>query len=49
MCGVVPAAAMLVACRELGASEARLVAYGTSGDVTGDRGSVVAYAALEVW
>jgi hypothetical protein len=49
MCGVVPAAVMLVACRELGAREARLVAYGTSGDVTGDQGSVVAYAALEVW
>jgi hypothetical protein len=49
MCGVVPAAVMLVVCSALGATEARLVAYGTSGDVTGDRSSVVAYAALEVW
>lgn len=49
MCGVVPATVMLVAARALGATEARLVAYGTSGDVTGDKSSVVAYAALEVW
>jgi AmmeMemoRadiSam system protein B len=44
MCGVVPATVMLVAARDLGAREAELVSYSTSGDVTGDRGSVVGYA-----
>ena len=44
MCGVVPAAVMLVAARDLGAREAELVSYSTSGDVTGDHGSVVGYA-----
>jgi AmmeMemoRadiSam system protein B len=49
MCGVVPAAVMLVAASELGATQAGLVAYGTSGDVTGDNRQVVAYAAVKVW
>jgi hypothetical protein len=48
MCGVIPAAVMLVAVRELGATEARLVRYATSGDVTGDNRQVVAYAAVTV-
>lgn len=49
MCGVVPASVMLVAVGELGATQAELVAYGTSGDVTGDNRQVVAYAAVTVW
>lgn len=49
MCGVVPAAVMLVAAGKLGATQAELVAYGTSGDVTGDNSQVVAYAAVTVW
>lgn len=49
MCGVVPAAVMLVAAKELGASQAELVAYTTSGEVTGDLSEVVAYAAVSVW
>jgi len=49
MCGVVPAAVMLVAARELGATRAELVRYSTSGDVTGDNRQVVAYAAMAVW
>jgi AmmeMemoRadiSam system protein B len=49
MCGAVPAAVMLVAAGELGATQAELVAYGTSGDVTGDNRQVVAYAAVMVW
>lgn len=49
MCGVVPAAVMLVAAGVLGARQAELVAYGTSGDVTGDNRQVVAYAAVTVW
>jgi hypothetical protein len=49
MCGVVPAAVMLVAAMGLGAQQAELVAYGTSGDVTGDDRQVVGYAAVSVW
>jgi MEMO1 family protein len=48
MCGVIPAAVMLVAALELGATKAVLVRYATSGDVTGDNRQVVAYAALTV-
>jgi AmmeMemoRadiSam system protein B len=49
MCGVIPAAVMLVAARELGASKAELLRYATSGDVTGDKRQVVAYAAMTVY
>ncbi|MBL0226413.1 MAG: AmmeMemoRadiSam system protein B [Geobacteraceae bacterium] len=49
MCGAVPAAVMLVAAGDLGATRAELVAYGTSGDVTGDNRQVVGYAAVTVW
>lgn len=49
MCGVIPAATMLVAAMELGAKQARLIRYATSGDVTGDRRQVVAYAALTIF
>ena len=48
MCGYAPTTAMLTACAELGAKEARLVKYATSGDVTGDRSSVVGYASIIV-
>lgn len=46
MCGVAPAAAAIAAARELGATEAALVKYTTSGDATGDFDQVVGYAAL---
>lgn len=49
MCGVIPSAVMLVAAKQLGASQAELVAYTTSGAVTGDMREVVAYAAVSVW
>ncbi|BEH10175.1 MULTISPECIES: AmmeMemoRadiSam system protein B [Geobacter] len=49
MCGVIPSTVMLVAARELGASRAELIRYGTSGDVTGDNRQVVAYAAVAVY
>lgn len=49
MCGVVPAAVMLTAARELGAQHAERVAYATSGDVTGDNRQVVGYAGVAVW
>lgn len=48
MCGAVAAAVMLVAAGELGAIQAEVVAYGTSGDVTGDNQQVVGYAAVLV-
>ena len=48
MCGVIPATVMLFAARELGATKAELVRYGSSGDVTGDDREVVGYAGLVV-
>jgi AmmeMemoRadiSam system protein B len=48
MCGVVPATVMIEAALQLGASHAELLAYGTSGDVTGDNDQVVGYAAVMV-
>ncbi len=49
MCGVVPATVMLAAARELGATRAELVRYANSGDVSGDRESVVGYAGAVVY
>jgi hypothetical protein len=46
MCGFVPATIMVVAAVAQGAREAELVGYATSGDVTGDDGSVVGYAGV---
>lgn len=48
MCGVLPMTLGLFIVRELGASHARLVAYGTSGNVTGDMDNVVGYAGVIV-
>lgn len=48
MCGYAATVAMLVAVRELGAKEAQLVRYATSGDATGDRDEVVGYAGIIV-
>ncbi len=49
MCGVVPATVMIEAALQLGATQAELIAYGTSGDVTGDNRQVVGYAAVTVF
>lgn len=49
MCGVVPSAIALAAAIELGAKKAELVRYATSGDVSGDRSSVVGYAGMIVY
>jgi len=46
MCGVIPATVVLEAARHLGANAGHLVNYATSGDVTGDRTSVVGYAGM---
>lgn len=48
MCGVIPSAVMIVACRDLGATEAKLVDYATSGDITGDTERVVGYAGVTI-
>ena len=46
MCGVIPATIMLIACKELGAKKAELVAYATSGETSGDYEQVVGYAGM---
>ncbi|MBN2223788.1 MAG: AmmeMemoRadiSam system protein B [Deltaproteobacteria bacterium] len=48
MCGVIPVTIMLAAAKELGASTAELAGYMTSGDTSGDYGSVVGYAGVIV-
>ncbi len=48
MCGIMPTTVTLIASLALGAKEADLVAYATSGDVTGDYSSVVGYASFIV-
>jgi hypothetical protein len=46
MCGYAPATSLITAAKELGAGKAELVKYQTSGDTTGDYGSVVGYAGI---
>lgn len=46
MCGYIPATTMLYAVKELGASEANLIRYMTSGEVSGDYDYVVGYAGI---
>lgn len=48
MCGVLPMTLGLEMANALGASQARIVAYGTSGDASGDYAKVVAYAGVIV-
>jgi AmmeMemoRadiSam system protein B len=45
-CGYGPIATVMVAAKGLGATEAKLLCYKSSGDVTGDYSSVVGYAAV---
>ena len=49
MCGYGPAVVMLTAARKLGAENAKLIRYATSGDVSGDRDMVVGYAGIAVY
>jgi AmmeMemoRadiSam system protein B len=46
-CGHGPIIALITAARALGAKEAKLLCYKTSGDVTGDYSAVVGYAAVQ--
>jgi len=48
MCGYGPVSAVIVASKMLGAKGAELLAYHTSGDVTGDYSAVVGYAAAKI-
>ena len=48
MCGVIPATVMLIAALARGAKKAELVAYATSGDVSGDYAKVVGYAGIKI-
>jgi AmmeMemoRadiSam system protein B len=48
MCGYAAATATLVAARELGATQATLVRYATSGEVNGDLNEVVGYAGMTI-
>ncbi|HUT17443.1 MAG TPA: AmmeMemoRadiSam system protein B [Acidobacteriota bacterium] len=45
-CGYGPIAAVITAAKGLGAKEAKLLCYKSSGDITGDYSSVVGYAAV---
>lgn len=49
MCGVVPAAIMLMVASRLGAVHAELLEYTDSGKASGDYQQVVGYAAATVW
>lgn len=49
MCGVAPVAAMLFAAVEHGVQQASCLHYHTSGDVTGDKSSVVGYGAAVLY
>ena len=45
-CGFGAIASTMIACKELGATEGKLLKYATSGDVSGDKSSVVGYASI---
>jgi MEMO1 family protein len=48
MCGFGPAVAMLIAAKQLGATEAHLVQYATSAETSGDKEMCVGYAGIVV-
>jgi len=45
-CGYGAIASTMVACKELGATKGSLARYATSGDITGEKSSVVGYASI---
>lgn len=49
MCGYAPVIAMISAAKILGAKTAKLIRYQTSGDITGDKSSVVGYAGVIIY
>ena len=48
MCGVNPVTVMLLCSKKMGAKQAELVKYMTSGEVSGDMNQVVGYAGVIV-
>jgi AmmeMemoRadiSam system protein B len=48
-CGGGPMVAILQAARTLGAKTARIMRYGDSGDITGDKSQVVGYLSAAVF
>jgi MEMO1 family protein len=48
MCGYGPTMVMLTAAKRLGAHQAQIIKYATSGDVSGDRDLVVGYAGIAI-
>jgi len=46
ICGYAPIVSTIITAKKLGATRAELLKYTTSGDITGDHSSVVAYAAI---
>jgi AmmeMemoRadiSam system protein B len=49
MCGYGPVAAVLEACKRLGAGEAKLLKHATSGETSGFMGEVVGYASIAIY
>lgn len=49
MCGYGPVATTIIASKELGAKNAEILKYATSGDLTGDLSAVVGYASAVFW
>ncbi len=45
-CGYGAIASTMIACKELGATNGTLIKYATSGDISGDKSSVVGYASI---
>ena len=45
-CGYGAIASTMIACKELGATKGTLIKYATSGDITGEKSSVVGYASI---
>ena len=45
-CGYGAIASTMIACKELGATKGTLIRYATSGDIVGDKSSVVGYASI---
>ena len=48
ICGYGAVAAVLEASKRLGAEKAEVLKHATSGDITGDRSSVVGYASVKI-
>jgi AmmeMemoRadiSam system protein B len=45
-CGYGAIATTMIACKELGATKGELLKYATSGDISGDKSSVVGYGSI---